>query len=43
MNPVEAALQQQAMGLQLKQIEAQNKLANAEAAKALAEDRKSVV
>lgn len=40
MNPVEAALQQQAMGLQLKQIEAQNKLANAETAKALAEANK---
>ena len=37
MNPVEAALQQQAMGLQLKQIEAQNKLASAETAKTLAE------
>lgn len=40
MNPVEAALQQQALGLQLKQIEAQNKLANAETAKALAEANK---
>ena len=30
MNPVEAALQQESMGLQLKQIEAQNRLANAE-------------
>ena len=40
MNPVEAALQQQAMGLQLKQIEAQNKLANAETAKTLAEANK---
>ena len=39
-NPVEVALQQQAMGLQLKQIEAQNKLANAEAAKTLAEANK---
>lgn len=39
-NPVEVALQQQAMGLQLKQIEAQNKLANAETAKALAEANK---
>ena len=39
-NPVEAALQQQAMGLQLKQIEAQNKLANAETAKTLAEANK---
>ena len=36
MNPVEAALQQQAMGLQLKQIEAQNRLASAETAKTLA-------
>lgn len=40
MNPVEAALQQQAMGLQLKQIEAQNKLANAETTKTLAEANK---
>ena len=40
MNPVEAALQQQAMGLQLKQIEAQNRLANAETAKTLAEANK---
>lgn len=40
MNPVEATLQQQAMGLQLKQIEAQNKLANAETAKTLAEANK---
>ena len=40
MNPVEAALQQQAMGLQLKQIEAQNKLASAETAKTLAEANK---
>lgn len=39
-NPVEAALQQQAMGLQLKQIEAQNKLASAETAKTLAEANK---
>lgn len=39
-NPVEVALQQQAMGLQLKQIEAQNKLASAETAKALAEANK---
>lgn len=39
-NPVELALQQQAMGLQLKQIEAQNKLANAETAKTLAEANK---
>lgn len=40
MNPVEAALQQQALGLQLKQIEAQNKLASAETAKTLAEANK---
>ena len=40
MNPVEVALQQQTMGLQLKQIEAQNKLANAETAKTLAEANK---
>lgn len=39
-NPVEVALQQQAMGLQLKQIEAQNKLANAETVKTLAEANK---
>lgn len=39
-NPVEVALQQQAMGLQLKQIEAQNRLANAEATKSLAEANK---
>lgn len=39
-NPVEVALQQQAMGLQLKQIEAQNKLAGAETAKTLAEANK---
>ena len=32
-NPVEVALQQQSLGLQLKQIEAQNRLANAEATK----------
>ena len=37
---MEVALQQQAMGLQLKQIEAQNKLANAETAKTLAEANK---
>ena len=37
-NPVEVALQQQALGLQLKQIEAQNKLANAETTKTLAEN-----
>ena len=36
-NPIEVGLQQQALGLQLKQIEAQNKLANAETAKTLAE------
>ena len=40
MNPVEVALQQQAMGLQLKQIEAQNRLASAETAKTLAEANK---
>ena len=40
MNPVEATLQQQAMGLQLKQIEAQNRLASAETAKTLAEANK---
>ena len=40
MNPVEVALQQQAMGLQLRQIEAQNKLASAETAKTLAEANK---
>lgn len=40
MNPVEAALQQQAMGLQLKQIEAQNRLANAQATKYIAEANK---
>lgn len=40
MNPVEAALQQQAMGLQLRQIEAQNRLASAETAKTLAEANK---
>lgn len=39
-NPVEVALQQQAMGLQLKQIEAQNRLANAEATKTIAEANK---
>ena len=39
-NPVEAALQQQAIGLQLKQIEAQNRLASAETAKTLAEAKK---
>ena len=30
-NPVEIAIQQESMGLQLKQIEAQNRLANAQA------------
>ena len=39
-NPIEVGLQQQALGLQLKQIEAQNKLANAETAKTLAEANK---
>ena len=39
MNPVEAALQQQAMGLQLKQIEAQNRLASAETAKNIKKKR----
>lgn len=39
-NPVEVALQQEAMGLQLKQIEAQNKLANAQATKTIAEANK---
>ena len=39
-NPVEVALQQQALGLQLKQIEAQNRLANAEATKTLTEANK---
>lgn len=39
-NPVEVALQQQAMGLQLKQIEAQNRLANAQATKTIAEANK---
>ena len=39
-NPVETALQQEAMGLQLKQIEAQNRLASAETAKTLAEANK---
>ena len=34
-NPVEVALQQESMGLQLKQIEAQNRLANAEATKTI--------
>ena len=40
MNPVEAALQQESMGLQLKQIEAQNRLANAQATKTIAEANK---
>lgn len=39
-NPVELTLQQEAMGLQLKQIEAQNKLASAQTAKTLAEANK---
>lgn len=39
-NPVEVALQQESMGLQLKQIEAQNRLANAQAAKNIAEANK---
>lgn len=39
-NPVEVALQQQAMGLQLKQIEAQNRLANAQATKTIVEANK---
>ena len=39
-NPVEIALQQQSLGLQLKQIEAQNRLANAEATKTIAEANK---
>ena len=39
-NPVEVALQQQSLGLQLKQIEAQNRLANAEATKNIAEANK---
>ena len=44
-NPVEVALQQESMGLQLKQIEAQNRLANAQATKYRdwETDRKSVV
>ena len=48
-NPVEVALQQESMGLQLKQIEAQNRLANAQATKTIAEankiagDRKSTL
>lgn len=39
-NPVEVALQQQSLGLQLKQIEAQNRLANAEATKTITEANK---
>lgn len=39
-NPVEVALQQESLGLQLKQIEAQNRLANAEATKTIAEANK---
>ena len=39
-NPVEVALQQESMGLQLKQIEAQNRLANAGATKTIAEANK---
>ena len=39
-NPVEVAIQQQSLGLQLKQIEAQNRLANAEATKTIAEANK---
>ena len=42
-NPVEVALQQESMGLQLKQIEAQNRLANAETAKTLACDSLSLI
>ena len=37
---MEVALQQQSLGLQLKQIEAQNRLANAEATKTIAEANK---
>ena len=37
---MEIALQQQTLGLQLKQIEAQNRLANAEATKTIAEANK---
>ena len=36
----QVALQQQSLGLQLKQIEAQNRLANAEATKTIAEANK---
>ena len=39
-NPAEVALQQQSLGLQLKQIEAQNRLANAGATKTIAEANK---
>ena len=39
-NPVEVALQQQSLGLQLEQIKAQNRLANAEATKTIAEANK---
>ena len=39
-NPVEVALQQESMGLQLKQIEAQNRLANAQATKTITEANK---
>ena len=39
-NPVEVAIQQESMGLQLKQIEAQNRLANAQATKTIAEANK---
>jgi hypothetical protein len=39
-NPIEVALQQESMGLQLKQIEAQNRLANAQATKTIAEANK---
>lgn len=39
-NPVELALQEKTMGLQLKQIEAQNRLASAQTAKTLAEANK---
>lgn len=39
-NPVEVALQQESMGLQLKQIEAQNRLANAQATKTIVEANK---
>lgn len=39
-NPIEVALQQESMGLQLKQIEAQNRLANAQATKTIVEANK---